>query len=663
MAEVPAASSSRYQTPPSDPAKTNTILSAIATPFGKILAADAAFQPGGTLEDKRKAILRAVGDIPIVTSEFFFDSVLSWSIFQARPELLDEVEQELINNQHLANGSWVEYPVDPNYMQGTEDIVFAGLSRIMDAISVATRTVLERYNGTEGTGDYDATTAGLRFLNTPHANPKGERLNATRPDGSGVLTEADWLASKILDFFHLNSWFVMGVPSEFKKKRKLDTILDNMKKVFWSVTHIFANDPARRFTYAFTAEDASMIMWFMSRSQIMASERFNFRSSPKQLIRLVAALALASPEQLGFDPTVSQCRDAAGIVQYKIEVDGKYYSTIGTVSDYLADDLRGRGTRVLLVHPEGDPTTVLTLKDTWMMADSVPEGELLHLIHKLLENEPSDAGRHPSQFFLSVERDGFVLLADGTPDTTEKIMGGKMIPLDSPHIAVEKSNGKAKSKHQSGVASASLSIRQSGTGTVRGSSKGFPSLPPPIPAPIQTKRHDHRKHYRLVTNEVGQSIDELTSLCQILHALADIVKALKIFHGLGLVHRDLSPGNILVVDGIARLTDLEHTKVFRSDARAKEIQKALLLHSNKPKGDKNANYDFMAVEAQDGRYKFCPAFRCDPKTDDVVDLILFCATHKIKQQYHPQRISEHHLGHLLQSPKAPWRSCRFHTSP
>jgi NIMA (never in mitosis gene a)-related kinase len=42
----------------------------------------------------------------------------------------------------------------------------------------------------------------------------------------------------------------------------------------------------------------------------------------------------------------------------------------------------------------------------------------------------------------------------------------------------------------------------------------------------------------------------------------DLLKALKILHASKIIHRDLKPGNVFFVDGVAKLGDLNISKVM-----------------------------------------------------------------------------------------------------
>ncbi|KIP01109.1 hypothetical protein PHLGIDRAFT_123659 [Phlebiopsis gigantea 11061_1 CR5-6] len=67
-------------------------------------------------------------------------------------------------------------------------------------------------------------------------------------------------------------------------------------------------------------------------------------------------------------------------------------------------------------------------------------------------------------------------------------------------------------------------------------------------------------HYRLVYKEVGKTIDQLDSMHDVFRCLCDVVKGLSAMHAAGYVHRDISAGNILVVDGKGILGDVEYAK-------------------------------------------------------------------------------------------------------
>ncbi|KAJ7164933.1 hypothetical protein C8R46DRAFT_900713 [Mycena filopes] len=300
--------------------------------------------------------------------------------------------------------------------------------------------------------------------------------------------------------------------------------LQNVRKTFWNAGHMLRNDPARRFVFAFTIEDTSLSLWFMSRSQIMATEKFNFISTPKELIRAVATFAFASPEELGFDTTVSQTKNKQGEVQYKICLRNETYQTIRPLTDYRADAIRGRATRVWLVHPESDPDVFYVLKDVWVPEDSVTEGEQLRLLHELLASPESPPNAHPpSGYFLTVVDHGFVPTSDGIRDSTLTIMGGKTIPVNAPLVPRTADQRVVKSNTASG--SHRMASKHGRIETLRYENSGLAPSPPPVAStPGERKHYEHRLHYRIIFREVGVSIYNLKSIPEVMKALADAIE-------------------------------------------------------------------------------------------------------------------------------------------
>jgi hypothetical protein len=106
-------------------------------------------------------------------------------------------------------------------------------------------------------------------------------------------------------------------------------------------------------------------------------------------------------------------------------------------------------------------------------------------------------------------------------------------------------------------------------------SRSQQSPPPTQKAPVVPPYPRFR--YQVVYSERGMSLFEVTSLKEVFHHLEEITigmrqgsvnqdtrlrlnPALKLLHEAGWVHRDLSPGNIIVVDGKAKISDLEFAK-------------------------------------------------------------------------------------------------------
>jgi hypothetical protein len=102
-----------------------------------------------------------------------------------------------------------------------------------------------------------------------------------------------------------------------------------------------------------------------------------FSQDHDTVIRLFVSLAFSTTTQLGYDPTVKRIKED-GRAQYEFMVGNTTYRTLSVLSDYGADPLLGRGTRVFRVYDTTDPSrTPRTLKDVWVEADRHREGDIL----------------------------------------------------------------------------------------------------------------------------------------------------------------------------------------------------------------------------------------------------------------------------------------------
>ncbi|KAJ3556687.1 hypothetical protein NM688_g1888 [Phlebia brevispora] len=326
----------------------------------------------------------------------------------------------------------------------------------------------------------------------------------------------------------------------------------NIKKMSRSLLNCMQKDPRRRFAFGFTAEDANIKLWYCDRSQIVVSDPFDFREDYHTLLRFILSLSFAELHQLGWDPTMQEIH-VDGHVQYDITVRSAeaqivVYRTLGLLSDSSARDLLGRGTRVWkavrLVEGEevGPP---VALKDAWVDNTRQREGNNLSQVL-----EADFAKEHPelNEHLMKVQTHGDVFVA-GIQDHTPSFL-----QPDS-----------------------SSTVGKSTRVVENGSHKE-------IPTPVTL----FQVHYRIVYQEAGKSLAEVDSLQTVFKALAEALYGLLTMHKSGWVHRDLSPGNIVIVDGAARVIDLEYATSERSP---------------NPLG-KTGTLNFVPVEVASGKYLF-----------------------------------------------------------
>ncbi|KAJ7094079.1 hypothetical protein B0H15DRAFT_971330, partial [Mycena belliarum] len=288
----------------------------------------------------------------------------------------------------------------------------------------------------------------------------------------------------------------------------------NQQYIIWDCENVLREDSRRRFTFGITLDTNDVRIWFFSRSHNVVSEPHKLDSEPGILIRLFLSIASATPESLGYDPTTSYFVDGAGAIQYKLTLNDVVYVTKQLLADNRAEEISGRATRVWEAYREDDPEQIsVVIKDLWTSIGAVQEGAQLEELHeKLRALVDPGTPRPPSDYFLTLVDHGFVPVAGGADDNTVDVM---------------------MHGHTFSVGSAN---------------------------------HGPRKHYRIVFKELGVAIIEMDSIADVMRALADATRALSLLHRLGFVHRDVSSGNILLVDGVGKLSDLEYLKSYKGEA-------------------------------------------------------------------------------------------------
>ncbi|KAJ3556307.1 hypothetical protein NM688_g2099 [Phlebia brevispora] len=360
-------------------------------------------------------------------------------------------------------------------------------------------------------------------------------------------------------------WTDTAVVGEYRRENREDDVEENNRKIAQSLAGCMRNDPRRRFVYGFTAEDANMRLWYCDRTQIVFSTAFNFVHDFHTLAHFVLSISFAELCELGWDPTMSPVLSSTP-TQYDITVRSEngeltVYRTLELLSDGNAETLLSRGTRVWKAvklvdgEPTGDP---VALKDVWVDSSRAYEGDVLSdffstdFASKEVENE--DIQKH----FITMQTHGAVFAAgrrDRTPSFFVSTVGS---PDPDPGVPTE---------------------TQTGTGvhvpTVR---KRQPVLQPLI-------------HYRIVFTEVGDALSDATTLHAAFSALADAVQGLFAMHKSGWVHRDLSTGNILIVGGVGKISDLEY-------ATDDDVEKIV--------GETKGTAYFRATEVDSGFYMALP---------------------------------------------------------
>ncbi|KIP01539.1 hypothetical protein PHLGIDRAFT_17129, partial [Phlebiopsis gigantea 11061_1 CR5-6] len=184
------------------------------------------------------------------------------------------------------------------------------------------------------------------------------------------------------------------------------------------------------------------------------------------------------------------------------------------------------------------------LKDTWIDADRKREAAIMDDIRTAASNVDPKTIKGVDRLLLTVE-DSWEVLVDGQVDDTHAIMRRGQEPTLNETAEV--------------AANAEDCKRPQNQKPVVGGVKAPKALGDKL------LQHPAKIHYRLVYKEVGKTIDELRA-SRNWETSIDCLPGLYRLHASGYVHRDISVGNILVVDGKGRLGDVEDAKAENDDS-------------------------------------------------------------------------------------------------
>ncbi|KIP04125.1 hypothetical protein PHLGIDRAFT_494333 [Phlebiopsis gigantea 11061_1 CR5-6] len=468
-------------------------------------------------------------------------------------------------------GRWATYARDPSQYDEHEDVVFKYIAEITAAVQNAS-----------GIG----SSSTLEFKCNPSLSPSSStRTNDTKPDCYGLLKGARTNVVNGNPY-----WVDIAVPGEFKK----NTANSNWEQTLWSLNYIMQEDAERRFVFAFSIEDTKMRVWFASRSEVLVSFPFDFITDYRRTITFFLRLMYASEVQLGWDSTMKRLspRHELGNVQYDILCDGVWYRTVRLISDVGAGALRGRGTRVWEVNEtttddHGDvivDPTPRVLKDSWVDASREREAVIMQKIREDASKcqDPLVLGLNFDKYFMKIKASWDVTIAGAVDDTHALIRCGRYFEgMAREPLMICSPTKKRRAKYDSnGPLGPTGAIKLPDTYVER------------------VLEYDAKIHHRVVFTEVGVTVTEIGTLSGALRALADATRALFILHRSGWVHRDISTGNILVVNGGGRLSDLEYAKKQGDPGHrgvrtgtpffmATEVERNTYLHGATPSSRKN----------------------------------------------------------------------------
>ena len=231
--------------------------------------------------------------------------------------------------------------------------------------------------------------------------------------------------------------------------------------------------------------------------------------------RIFLSLTFASREELGWDRTITPVPMGAsdGIRQYVITVDGVEYHTVEVLSDYSADTIVGRATRVWKVKDASG--TEFVLKDVWAETDRKLEHELRE---EILRAIPEENREKVADHLLTPLKHWLVEASDQVDHTTNVAMR-KQGPSFRRFFALVFKKIPATEKMPSGLGPSAASDREARSERIeQPKSRNY--------GPGDRQVLHERQHYRIVFKEVATPLFSVSFLSQVFTVLADVAEGM-----------------------------------------------------------------------------------------------------------------------------------------
>ncbi|KAK0190699.1 hypothetical protein F5146DRAFT_1137526 [Armillaria mellea] len=514
-------------------------------------------------------VVKDIKAVPQVFLEYYESQVLPPSKYNNHlDEVIKELEKEKVLDKCGEEGvRWANFANDPQDNGPGEDETFDYMATIAAAICRPNETTLsEGRNG-------DFKSDGHYRL-----------LKSRRPDYYKDATST--VPIGLPDFIKKNGHKLACDRPALEEYKKYDTPSDrndDFKKLVGNASQAMYADPTRRFMFGTTIENTTTRFWFFSRAIALVSEPFDFIKEYTHLIRYVLSLSFATAEELGYDMSVTRvayplaANSSAHAIQYDYHIGGNTYRTVECLSSFRASGLVSRATRVWTVCQLDDKKhRKCALKDVWVPSDAKTELEIQQEIFSSIEkHHPEIKSEYQTQYFMKILKCEVVQTSqNGDDDMPVFVREGLEITGD---LALSTPETAHVSRTMPG------SIISTPTGASLANPDAENKSPPP-------RLHKGRKHVRVVFADVGTPLSDIRQPRVLFNALSDALKGLHHLYLGQYVHRDISAGNIIICDGIAKISDLEYAKKFLSQGPV-----------NDPK---TGTPIYMAVEVQATEYLF-----------------------------------------------------------
>ncbi|EKM83213.1 hypothetical protein AGABI1DRAFT_104927 [Agaricus bisporus var. burnettii JB137-S8] len=388
-------------------------------------------------------------------------------------------------------------------------------------------------------------------------------------------------------------------------EKNLNLLLDILVPNFFRVggqNAAFIGGPRRSmdrlFVNALALRSCELQVYRFDRSGFVClKKKINIHESPEDFIQVVASFSYLSPADLGWDPTCKVWDSATksprpsyelsqdtfrgrGVydIPWVLEVADESFVTIGAVNGKRSLSIWGRSTFVVcavtLVDWENKNATakVYILKQCWQRLPGLeinPDAIGLQNSANSDYETPDQSDRDKLiQQFGEVDKKPFEEIVMERVGWTDRLKKSCMVEMNGKPITtfgtIRKGHAVVATPLKTSQLSGNLlKALQSGisTGIANSSALNTPSTPKTMQNAPNHPTLVTRTLVRLVFDRPGWPLERFMSKRELLLAVRMIVKELGLLYKKGIIHRDVSPGNLIISDSGGHIIDFDHSKI------------------------------------------------------------------------------------------------------
>ncbi|KAL1665518.1 hypothetical protein GGF50DRAFT_126334 [Schizophyllum commune] len=310
-----------------------------------------------------------------------------------------------------------------------------------------------------------------------------------------------------------------------------------------SAEHMFFNDLRRTGHFSITFEERSAKIWYHTRAHSVVTGRFDIDKNPEEFIQLILFSSFVTLFQLGVDPTIHRVV-VDGLVHYKFDVvhrDGTHhkYRSVSIEHEDWGARIYGRAMHVYKVVECGvENGPFYVVQDYWRFENeySSEEAECQDEILGALEKAL------PEEEFIAVRKHFMTILADGA-------------------VAYK--------------------------GCDSSQTKALPHL-------------RYRRRFRTVCKEHCETLYQVQDPAAFFFGLYQLIFVLDRLRRAGYLHRDMSPGNVMLHCIDAQATALSQRYI----TKLADLELAVAYDQVAKEDFSVGTREFMAIEVQMRRHIF-----------------------------------------------------------